>query len=171
LSGEFTYDEVGATRDPGRHPDDAVTIVERAEIGDASAFDRAAAFVLSFGMQRGAGFEVLSGEPVARKGADVTLRARFGPVRIVAPTRVVYVIDEPDRQGFAYGTLPGHPESGEEIFIVERVAGSTVVEVRAFSRPGRWFTWLGAPVARPIQRRATKRYVESVRRAAQGSSS
>ena len=28
-----------------------------------------------------------------------------------APCRVVYVIDEPDVRGFAYGTLPGHPES------------------------------------------------------------
>ena len=83
----------------------------------------------------------------------MTLHARFGPLRIVAPTRVVYVIDEPDRRGFAYGTLPGHPESGEEVFIVERQAGSTSVEVRAFSRPGRWFTRLGAPVARRIQRR------------------
>src|SRR5687767_4410894 len=120
-------------------------------------------------MQRGAGFQVVSAHPVAREGADVTLRARFGPMRIQAPTRVVYVIDEPDRQGFAYGTLPGHPESGEEVFIVERRAGSTFVEVRAFSRHGRWFTRLGAPVARLIQRRATRQYVESVRRAAQGS--
>ena len=35
------------------------------------------------------------------------------------PARVVYVIDEPLRKGFAYGTLPGHPETGEEAFIVE----------------------------------------------------
>ena len=34
-----------------------------------------------------------------------------------APCRVVYVIDEPDIRGFAYGTLPGHPESGEERFV------------------------------------------------------
>jgi len=168
LPAEFTYAEVGATRDPGGHPKDAVTFAERAELGDESVFDRAATFVLGFGMQRSSGFEVVSDHPVAREGADVTLSARFGPVRIVAPTRVVYVIDEPDRQGFAYGTLPGHPESGEEVFIVERRAGSTFVEVRAFSRHGRWFTRLGAPVARRVQRRATRQYVESVRRAAQG---
>ncbi len=169
MPAEFTYEEVGATRDPDGHPQDAVTLVERDEVGDDSVFDRAAAFVLGFGMQRSAGFEVLSDHPVAREGAAVTLRARFGPVRIVAPTRVVYVIDELDRRGFAYGTLPGHPESGEEVFIVERRAGSTFVEVRAFSRPGRWFTRVGSPVARRIQRRATRQYVDSVRRAAQGS--
>ena len=169
MPAEFTYDEVGATRDPGGHPQDAVTIVERAVVGDESAYNRAAAFVLGFGMQRSAGFEVLSEHPVAREGAEVTLRARFGPLRVVAPTRVVYVIEERNRQGFAYGTLPGHPDSGEEVFIVERAAGSTVVEVRAFSRPGRWFTWLGAPVTRRIQRRATRQYVDSVRRAVRGS--
>ena len=169
MPADFTYAEVGATRDPDGHPEDAVTIVERAEVGDESVFNHAAAFVLGFGMQRSAGIEVVSAHPVAREGADVMLRARFGPVHIVAPTRVVYVIDEPDRRGFAYGTLPGHPESGEEVFIVERRAGSTFVEVRAFSRHGRWFTRLGSPVARRVQRRATRQYVESVRLAAQGS--
>ena len=29
----------------------------------------------------------------------------FGPFRVKAPARVVYVIDEPNRKGFAYGTL------------------------------------------------------------------
>ena len=33
---------------------------------------------------------------------------------------VVYIIHEPDRQGFAYGTLPGHPESGDEALMSER---------------------------------------------------
>jgi uncharacterized protein (UPF0548 family) len=166
LPAPFTYAEVGATRDPDGHPTDAVTIAERASLGDESVFERAADFVLGFGMQRSAGFEVVSPEATAREGLDVTLRARFGPLRIVAPTRVVYVIDEPDRRGFAYGTLPGHPESGEEAFIVERRDGCTFVEVRAFSRHGRWFTKLGAPVARHVQRRTTRQYVESVKRAA-----
>jgi len=169
LPAEFTYAEVGGTRNPNGHPKDSVTIVERAELGDESVFERAAAFVLGFGMQRSAGFEVVSADATAREGADVTLRARFGPLRIVAPTRVVYVIDEPDRRGFAYGTLPGHPESGEEAFVVERRGGSTFVEVRAFSRHGRWFTRLGAPFARHIQRRTTREYVESVRLVVHGS--
>jgi uncharacterized protein (UPF0548 family) len=44
-------------------------------------------------------------------GTDVL--AHLGPIRV--PCRVVYVLDEPERRGFAYGTLPGHPESGEEL--------------------------------------------------------
>lgn len=42
-----------------------------------------------------------------------------------APCQVVYVLDEPDRQGFAYGTLPGQPESGEEAFVIERADDDT----------------------------------------------
>ena len=52
----------------------------------------------------------------ARPGERVVSRIAPG---IATPCRVVYVIDEPSRRGFAYGTLPGHPESGEEAFIVE----------------------------------------------------
>ncbi len=33
---------------------------------------------------------------------------------------VVYVVDEPERFGFAYGTLPHHVIEGEESFVVER---------------------------------------------------
>ena len=31
----------------------------------------------------------------------------FRPVLLAAPRRVVYVVDEPGRCGFAHGTLPG----------------------------------------------------------------
>src|SRR5207253_2806761 len=33
--------------------------------------------------------------------------------------RIVYVVNEPRKFGFAYGTLPEHVESGEERFTVE----------------------------------------------------
>ena len=31
---------------------------------------------------------------------------------------MAYAIDESDRREFAYGTLPGHPEIGKELFAV-----------------------------------------------------
>ncbi|HEV8560641.1 MAG TPA: DUF1990 family protein [Actinophytocola sp.] len=43
-----------------------------------------------------------------------------------APGRVVHVVEEEHRRGFAYGTLPGHPECGEEAFLLERHADGTV---------------------------------------------
>lgn len=54
------------------------------------------------------------------------------------PVRIVYVIDEPALKGFAFGTLRGHPVSGEVAFLVERSAdGSIVLKLRTFSGPGR----------------------------------
>lgn len=41
-----------------------------------------------------------------------------GPLRLRAPCRVVYTVTESRRRGFAYGTLPGHPECGEEAFVI-----------------------------------------------------
>jgi uncharacterized protein (UPF0548 family) len=75
----------------------------------------------------------------------------------------VYVIDEPNRKGFAYGTLPGHPESGEEAFVVERGDDGTVgLDVRAFSRPCSNLAKLAGPLGQLAQRRMTDRYVRSL---------
>lgn len=57
------------------------------------------------------------------------------------PVEVVAVIDEPDRCGFAYTTLAGHPVAGEEAFIVHRGGDERVLlTVRSLTRPapGRW---------------------------------
>jgi len=69
------------------------------------------------------------------------------------------VIDEPDRKGFAYGTLPGHPERGEESFVVERRPDESVwLTIRSFSRPAnRWF-WAAYPLLRMMQAIFTERY-------------
>ena len=40
--------------------------------------------------------------------------------------RVIYIIDEDDRWGYAYGTLPHHVERGEESFIVSKDKGGNV---------------------------------------------
>lgn len=87
----------------------------------------------------------------------------LGPVRVVAPCRIVYVTDEVDRFGFAHGSLPGHPERGEEAFHVGRDADGVVTfDVVAFSRPADWKARIGSPVTRAVQRRVTKGYLEGV---------
>lgn len=52
--------------------------------------------------------------------------------------------------GFAYGTLPDHPERGEERFLVEwdRADDSVWYDLMAISRPGHWIARLGYPYAR-----------------------
>ena len=68
--------------------------------------------------------------------------------------RIVYVIDEARRFGFAYGTLPGHAERGEERFSIEWLADDSVVyDIRAFSRPRHWAARIGYPLTRMLQHR------------------
>ena len=56
---------------------------------------------------------------------------------------------------FAYGTLSGHVESGEERFTVrfDPLTQEVVYEIAAFSRPAMILTRLGYPFARRLQRR------------------
>lgn len=68
--------------------------------------------------------------------------------------RIVYVIDEANRFGFAYGTLPGHMERGEELFLLERnEKGAVTYRIRAFSRPRFWLARMAYPVMRRFQRK------------------
>jgi uncharacterized protein (UPF0548 family) len=82
-------------------------------------------------------------------------------VRLFFAARVVERFDGADgrvhRAGFRYRTLAGHPELGEETFEVEKdlASGAVRVALRSWSRPGLWLTWLGAPVMRLAQRRAS----------------
>jgi uncharacterized protein (UPF0548 family) len=96
-------------------------------------------------------------------GDSVLLGIPFGPFHVTAPARVVYVVDDLNRKGFAYGTLPGHPESGEESFIVEQTEdGSVWLEISAFSRPANALWWIVYPVLRLSQLYYTRRYFESL---------
>lgn len=68
-------------------------------------------------------------------GDDVAVLARAAGLWWLTPARVVAVVDEPNRWGFAYGTLEGHVLVGEELFIVERAGTSTRFRIRIISRP------------------------------------
>jgi uncharacterized protein (UPF0548 family) len=83
---------------------------------------------------------------------------------MIIPCRVIYTIEEADRRGFAYGTLPGHPEQGEDAFIVLMTdTGQVRIEVRAFSRPASLLARSGGPVTRMVQQYATDRYLNAIR--------
>ena len=84
--------------------------------------------------------------------------------------RIVYVVDESgpiSRFGFAYGTLPGHVESGEERFLIEwdRANDSVWYDIMAFSRPNHILTRLGYPVVRRTQKRFGRDSAASMLRA------
>jgi uncharacterized protein (UPF0548 family) len=75
----------------------------------------------------------------------------------------MYTTATTTRFGFAYGTLPGHPEQGEEAFHVNFEDGQVLAEIVAFSRPADLPTRLAGPLARQVQKAATKRYIDGIR--------
>ena len=164
-SPPLTYAEVGATN--GQPPPGYHNFRVRRLIGQGrGTFEQAAEEILAYRMQRGAGIFQNASTPSAAVGTELTVHLGIGPLGIVAPCRVVYVLDEENRRGFAYGTLPGHPEIGEELFAVEYdpADGSVYGLIIAFSRPGAWYTRLGGPVVRQIQHWMAGRYIAAIRR-------
>jgi uncharacterized protein (UPF0548 family) len=155
----LTYAEVGATAGPlpaGYHH-----VQKSAVIGHGRRrFEDAAEAGMRWGMLRGAGLKVEATTEVAAVGSEVIVH--LGPVR--APCRVVYVIDEADRRGYAYGTLPGHAESGEELFLVryDPATDEVYADVTAFSRHATWWSRLGSPVTSVLQRVITDRYLRAL---------
>jgi uncharacterized protein (UPF0548 family) len=162
---DLTYPETGVTR--GEELPAGYRHVRRHEklgVG-ADVFRRAVDGLRGWQMQRGAGLRVPEQTPAPAVGVRVTMAVPF--LRI--PCQVVWVLDEDRRYGYGYGTLPGHPEIGEEAFVVHLDAADQVwLDLRAFSRPGRWYTRLGGPLGWLAQDLATRRYVATLRRIARG---
>jgi uncharacterized protein (UPF0548 family) len=81
----------------------------------------------------------------------VRLGIGAGPLSV--PCEVVWVVQDGDRTGWGYGTLPGHQAAGEEAFVVERDAQDRVwFSVIAFSRPARFAMRAAGPLAVAFQR-------------------
>lgn len=105
--------------------------------------------------------------PIA-KGEVVVVVAQVMGLWWLNACRIVYTIDEqqPRRFGFAYGTLPGHAESGEERFMIEiDEAGDVWYDILAFSRPNYWLTRLGYPLVRIMQKRFARCSVAAMQKA------
>jgi uncharacterized protein (UPF0548 family) len=156
-----TYDHVGSTLAPAtsgaRHTG---TIV----VGTGTAaFDAGRSALRSWAPQRGLGATVLPDD--ARPDLDQTVVLSMGVAGrgVHIPVRVVAVVDEPGRYGWAYGTLPGHPETGEQLFLLEhRPDGEVVLTIHIDAEPARPLRGL-RPVARVAQRLALARYLRATR--------
>lgn len=108
-------------------------------------------------------------------GTVVAMVAHIYGVWWLNACRVVYVIEETEparRFGFAYGTLPGHVEMGEERFMVEWLSDDSVwYDLRAFSRPRFWAARVAKPLVRGLQRRFVRDSQAAMRRAVESSNS
>ena len=131
----------------------------------SDAYARAVTALHDWAVHRASGLDVLTDGPIT-VGTNVALSAPLPIGFVDATCRIVAVIDEPDRFGFAYGTLSVHPEQGEESFVVtRRDDGSVEFAVHAVSRPAHPLARLVPAVAHRLQAAAVKRYLDAMRRA------
>src|SRR5665213_423175 len=164
LEQEFTYLEVGASL--GSHlPEGYHHTREAVELGVGErAFARGCDALREWAGHAYLHIAVAPERAPLEVGVVVVAEIPLGPLAVLAPCRIVATIAEQDSFGYAYGTLPGHPERGEESFVVRRGPDDVVrFEVAAFSRPRDLLARLGGPVSRWIQQRATYGYLEGVR--------
>src|SRR4051812_6973339 len=131
----LTYPEVGATRS-GPLPAGYAHGGSGAVVGvGVEAFRRAVDAVFDWRAQRAAGLRVRATGSAREPGTVVVLTAGLPRFGYDIPCRVVWSQTAGDERGFAYGTLPGHPESGEECFLVRLTPdGDVVYEIRVFFR-------------------------------------
>jgi uncharacterized protein (UPF0548 family) len=159
----LTYGEIGATADArpvvGYHRLEESRVLQRRD------FDGAVETLMTWQVHRRAGLRVAASSATVAFDGVVLMRLGVGSLALRIPCRIVYVVDEPTVKGFAYGTLPGHPESGEERFVLtRRDDGSVEFTITAFSRPQTRLARVGGPVGRWVQRVMTRRYLAALDR-------
>lgn len=158
-----TYPEVAATRagifPPGyRHDNYEVRVGEGGEV-----FGRAVRALRSWQAQIGAGAEVFPTGAWVDDRETVLLLLRVSGLWAPLPCRVVYTDEDENGFAFAYGTLPGHPESGEAAFkIVRAESGEVTFRITSFSRTVDPLARVGSPITRRIQQSVTRRYLSAI---------
>ena len=170
VSGNLSYDAVGLTCPADEawleHPKGYRRYCAESSIGHGrQCWDEAVTAVLDWQIKIRSGFTVESftSEIRVRENVDYRLTVRFGPIAIYEPVRVVAVINQPTRCGFSYGTLYGHPISGEEAFVLHRASdGEVWLTLRSLTRAsgGRW-RW-AFPVLLVAQKYYRRRYQKAL---------
>ena len=123
--------------------------------------------VMNMRVHMRAGLRVSASQLPVAVGTTLVQSLGVGPLRLLVPVRVVRVVDEPTRSGFAYVTLPDHPEQGEEAFVVETTPdGTSRFRVTAISRPGSALVRLSGPLGGVAQSLAVRRYLRVAERIA-----
>jgi uncharacterized protein (UPF0548 family) len=154
----FSYPEVGASRDgaPPGYPLNQL----RGRLGAGpEAFARAVEALRRWRMYETGWTKLCWPDAPITEGTVVGVLGRHFGLWSLNPCRIVYVIEEEgpplERYGFAFGTLPGHVERGEERFTVEwdRADDSVSYEVFAFASPAHPLARAGPPFVRLVQRR------------------
>ncbi|HKX00553.1 MAG TPA: DUF1990 domain-containing protein [Bryobacteraceae bacterium] len=161
----LTYPEVGATS--GALPSGYGTHHDQFPLGQgAAAFELARQAVREWKMFDIGWLRIQPPEqPIAAGGVVGVVVQHFGFWSLNV-SRIVYVIDEPRRYGFAYGTLPEYAETGEERFQVElKEDGAVWYDILAFSRERHLLAKIGTPLSRALQAKFRRDSGTAMRRA------
>lgn len=153
----FSYAAVGSSA----HTPPTGYVVDRTRImlGEGEPVFQSAKFAMQRWEQFRLGWvEAWSPETPIQPAEVVAVMGRAIGLWWINACRIVYVVDESGpitKYGFAYGTLPGHVESGEERFLIEwdHATNGVWYDILAFSRPNQVLTHLGYPVVRRLQKR------------------
>jgi uncharacterized protein (UPF0548 family) len=154
---DFSYPAVGATA--ATPPAGYVVDRTRMELGVGEAVFEAAKTALKQWQPFRLGWvEVWSPDTPLEVGQMVAIMGWAVGFWWLNGCRIVYTVDVsgPITQfGFAYGTLPGHVESGEERFLIEwdHATDQVSYDLLAFSQPNHILTRLGYAVVRRKQKR------------------
>jgi uncharacterized protein (UPF0548 family) len=173
----FSYDFVGCTLDEPEQRRGWNIDRHRVLLGHGEqVFGKACEAITSWQMFPQEITTLWQAEP-PRDGLAVAVLYRAAPLVLwmLMAARVINVIRETARRdgsavecfGFAYGTLPNHPERGEERFLVEweRKDDSIWYEVLAVSQPRHWLARLGYPYTRYEQARFRRLSCAAMQRA------
>lgn len=160
----YSYPEVGRTATETLPDGYRLLRREVTLSGGRRRFDRLADALLTWKVHAAAGLRMQVSTPRVTPSAVLMATLRLGPVPIRTRCRVVYLIEEAERVAFAYGTLPGHPERGEERFEVALDSDAVRFRLTAFSVNAGLLARLGGPVSRAVQRRVNDRYLAAAGR-------
>jgi len=137
----FSYAQVGASRTV--LPQEYFSFRYRRPMGKGREnFVRVKMALQNWQMLNLGWFKLYFSNTPIEKGQVICTLIKVAGVWFLNPCRIVYVVDgvggkdKKQQFGFAYGTLPGHVEQGEELFLVEWSPEEDTVwyEVRAFSK-------------------------------------
>lgn len=103
------------------------------------------------------------GTPFVGPGTGVKVHGRVAGMRADADLRVIFVVEEARRVGFALGTVGGSVVSGEESFMLDwRDDDEVWFSVRAFDAPTALLYRLVRPLVRRRRRELFNRYLRAI---------
>ena len=103
------------------------------------------------------------GTPFVGAGTTIRVHGRVGGMKADAELRVIFVIEEPRRIGFALGTVGDSVVSGEESFLVDWYDNDEVwFTVRAFDAPLALAYKVFPPLLKRRRQQLSQRYLRAI---------